>query len=114
VADTPSHDARAAEAVAGQVKSLDPIVHERMRLGILCVLAASDGLAFTEVRDLLGLTDGNLSVHARRLEEAAYIASLKEVAHRTSRTRFRLTPAGRKALEQHLARLASLGRTLRP
>jgi DNA-binding MarR family transcriptional regulator len=101
-------------AIAARAKSLDPVVHERTRFAILCVLATSDDLAFTELRDLLGLTDGNLSVHGRRLEEAAYVASSKQVEQRATRTRFRLTPAGRKALEQHLGRLEALARAVRP
>jgi DNA-binding MarR family transcriptional regulator len=113
MADDSTPDACRPDAVAGHARSLDPVVHERIRLAILCVLSRVQGLAFTDLRDLLQLTDGNLSVHARRLEEAAYIASTKETEHRSTRTRFRLTAAGRKALEQHLERLEALIATVR-
>jgi DNA-binding MarR family transcriptional regulator len=100
-------------AVAEHARALNPVVHERIRFAILCVLSAAGEMPFTELRDLLGLTDGNLNVHARRLEEAACITAVKQVEQRVPRTRFRLTPAGRKALDQHLDQLDALARALR-
>jgi DNA-binding MarR family transcriptional regulator len=97
-----------AGAAAGTVPDLDGIIHERSRLAIVSALATGDARAHTELRDLLGLTDGNLSVHARKLEEAGYVTSTKEFAGRTPRTTYRLTPAGRRAFDRYLAHLEGL------
>ncbi len=81
---------------------LDRLIHERLRLGIVTALAASPALTFTDLKRLLKATDGNLSVHARKLEEAGYVACAKSFDGRTPRTEFRLTPAGRAALLRYL------------
>ena len=87
---------------------LDRVIHERMRLGIVSALAASPALTFNELKVLLDITDGNLSVHARRLEEAGYLACTKDFDGRVPRTTYRLTAAGRRALERYLAHLEAL------
>ena len=87
---------------------LDRLIHERLRLGIISALTASPVLSFTELKKLLKTTDGNLSVHARKLEEAGYIACLKSFDGRTPRTEFRLTPAGRAALLRYLDHMEAL------
>lgn len=97
-----------AGEAAGSVPDLDGIIHERSRLAIISALATGDARAHTELRDLLGLTDGNLSVHARKLEEAGYVTCTKEFAGRTPRTTYRLTPAGRRAFDRYLAHLEGL------
>jgi DNA-binding MarR family transcriptional regulator len=92
---------------------LDQLIHERARLGIVSALAANPVLTFQELRDLLGLTDGNLAVHARRLEEAGYVAVEKGFHGRVPRTEYRLTAAGRKAMKEYLERMESLIRSAR-
>jgi DNA-binding transcriptional ArsR family regulator len=87
---------------------LDRLIHDRTRLAILAALAASETLSFTELRTLTGTTDGNLSVHARRLEEAGFVLCEKTFAGRTPRTDYRLSAAGRRALEQYLDHMAAL------
>ena len=82
--------------------ALERIVHERIRLGILSALAVNDSLAFNDLKALLRTTDGNLSVHARKLEGAGYLACTKSFSGRLPRTEYRLTPAGRRALERYL------------
>jgi DNA-binding MarR family transcriptional regulator len=91
----------------------DPIIHERLRLRILSTVAVQPGLSFNDLKSLLGATDGNLSVHARRLEEAGYLDCRKEFAGRIPRTRYRITPAGRRALERYLEQMESLIRAAR-
>jgi DNA-binding HxlR family transcriptional regulator len=88
--------------------ALDRVIHERARLGIVSALAVNDVLTFNELKELLGLTDGNLSVHARRLEEAGYVACTKTFENRMPRTEYRLTAGGRRALEHHLEHLAAV------
>ena len=87
---------------------LDRLIHERLRLGIISALTASPVLTFTELKKLLNTTDGNLSVHARKLEEAGYIACTKSFEGRTPRTEFKLTPAGRAALLRYLDHMEAL------
>ena len=94
-----------AEAVA---PDLDRLIHERMRLGIVSALAVNDSLTFNQLKALLKTTDGNLSVHARRLEEADYIACTKSFDGRLPKTEFRLTAAGRRALERYLNHMEAL------
>jgi DNA-binding MarR family transcriptional regulator len=94
-----------AEAVA---PDLDRLIHERMRLGIVSALAVNDSLTFNQLKALLRTTDGNLSVHARRLEEADYIACTKSFDGRLPKTEFRLTAAGRRALERYLNHMEAL------
>lgn len=93
---------------AGSVPSLDAVIHERSRLAIISALAVGDSRTHTELRDLLGLTDGNLSVHARKLEEAGYISCTKEFSGRTPRTTYRLAAPGRRAFDGYLAHLEQL------
>jgi DNA-binding MarR family transcriptional regulator len=92
---------------------LDRLVHERARLGILSALSVNDSLTFTELKKLLDATDGNLSVHARKLEEAGYVACAKGFDGRIPRTDYRLTAAGRKALNRYLDHMESLIRAMR-
>jgi DNA-binding transcriptional ArsR family regulator len=92
---------------------LDRLIHDRTRLAILAALAASEPLAFTDLRDLTGSTDGNLSVHARRLEDAGYVQCDKTFAGRTPRTEYRLTAVGRRALEKYLEHMDALIRATR-
>lgn len=87
---------------------LDRLIHERLRLGIISALTANPALTFTELKRLLKTTDGNLSVHARKLEEAGYISCLKSFDGRTPRTEFRLTPAGKAALLRYLDHMDAL------
>ncbi len=87
---------------------LDRVIHERVRLGMLSALAVNDSLTFNEVKSLLETTDGNLSVHARKLEDADYITCLKSFEGRVPRTEFRITKAGRAALEGYLAHMEAL------
>ena len=86
----------------------DRLIHEQIRLGIVSALAVNDVLSFNELKKLLGVTDGNLSVHARKLEEAGYVSCSKFFAGRMPKTEYKLTPAGRKALETYLDRMESL------
>jgi len=86
----------------------DRLIHEQIRLGIVSALAVNDTLSFSELKRLLDATDGNLSVHARKLEEAGYVSCLKYFAGRTPKTEYKLTPAGRRALETYLDRMESL------
>ena len=87
---------------------LDPLIHERLRLGILSVLAVQESISFTELRNLLQTTDGNLSVQARRLESAGYVICDKIFEERKPKSTYRLSPAGRAALEAYLETLAGL------
>jgi DNA-binding HxlR family transcriptional regulator len=93
--------------------TLDRLIHERMRLGIVSALAASPALSFNELKRLLKTTDGNLSVHARKLEEARYITCVKSFQGRIPRTEYRLTEAGRKALSRYLDHMEALIRAAR-
>ena len=87
---------------------LDRLIHERMRLGIVSALAANSSLTFNELKDLLDSTDGNLSVHARKLEEAGYVSCSKSFEGRMPRTEYALTKAGRQALEKYLNHMEAL------
>ena len=80
--------------------ALDRLIHERLRLGIVSALAVNDTLSFSVLKKLMNTTDGNLSVHARKLEEAEYIACTKSFEGRMPKTQYRLTPSGRRALER--------------
>ena len=88
--------------------SLDRIIHERMRLGIVSALAANESLSFHDLKKLLATTDGNLSVHARKLEDAGYIECEKYFEGRLPKTVYRLSLAGRHALEQYLDQMEAL------
>jgi DNA-binding transcriptional ArsR family regulator len=92
---------------------LDRLIHERMRLGIVSALAVNDSLSFGDLKKILKTTDGNLSVHARRLEQAEYISCIKYFEGRLPRTEFRLTAFGRRALERYLDEMEELIRATR-
>jgi DNA-binding transcriptional ArsR family regulator len=92
---------------------LDRLIHERMRLGIVSALAVNDSLSFGDLKKILKTTDGNLSVHARRLEQAEYITCIKYFEGRLPRTEFRLTAFGRRALERYLDEMEELIRATR-
>jgi len=87
---------------------LDRLIHERMRLGIVSALAVNHHLSFNDLKRLLKTTDGNLSVHARKLEEAGYIACEKYFEGRMPKTDYRLTPPGRRALERYLDHMEAI------
>ena len=93
--------------------SLDNLVHHRIRLGIVSALAAVESLTFNEIKALLETTDGNLSVHARKLEDAEYITCTKTFDSRRPRTEYRLTPAGRRELTRYLTHMEALIRATR-
>lgn len=106
---------RQLKLVAGAATGddLDRVIHERVRLGIVSALTVEEPLSFNDLKQLLDVTDGNLSVHARRLEEAGYIVCDKSFRGRTPRTEYRLTPAGRVALERYLGHMEALIRATR-
>jgi DNA-binding HxlR family transcriptional regulator len=93
---------------------LDRLIHERLRLGIISALAVNERLTFNDLKRLLDTTDGNLSVHARKLEDAEYIACEKSFERRMPRTEYRLTPAGRRALEKYLAHMEAIIKAVKP
>jgi DNA-binding HxlR family transcriptional regulator len=92
---------------------LDRLIHERVRLGIVSALAVNETLTFNELKGLLKTTDGNLSVHARKLEEAQYVACVKSFAGRVPKTEYRLTALGRRALVRYLDHMEALIRATR-
>ena len=96
---------RAAESVSND---LDRVIHERMRLGIISALAANEKLSFGELKKLLNTTDGNISVHARRLEEAGYVTMQKSFKGRVPLTEYAITKEGKKALERYLNHMEAL------
>lgn len=97
------------EKAAGEVsESLDKVIHERMRLGIISALAANDRLSFTDLKNLLNTTDGNISVHARKLEDAGYLVCEKSFKGRTPLTEYKITSAGRAALDRYLDHMEAL------
>ena len=98
---------------ARKAEELDRLIHERLRLGIVSALAVNDSLSFSDLKKLMGTTDGNLSVHARKLEEAEYIACTKSFEGRMPKTQYRLTAAGRRALERYLDHMEALIRATR-
>jgi DNA-binding MarR family transcriptional regulator len=101
---------RAAE---GGLPELDRLIHERLRLGIVSALAVNESLTFNDLKKLMNTTDGNLSVHARKLEEAQYITCSKSFEGRVPKTEYRLTAAGRRALERYLDHMEALIRATR-
>ena len=92
---------------------LDRLIHERLRLGIVSALAVNDSLSFNDLKRLMNTTDGNLSVHARKLEEAHYVTCNKSFEGRVPKTSYTLTPLGRRALERYLDHLEALIRATR-
>lgn len=111
------HGGLMGEVVAKQKQesalALDRLIHERLRLGIVSALAVNDTLSFSDLKKLMDTTDGNLSVHARKLEEAEYIACTKSFEGRMPKTQYRLTASGRRALERYLDHMEALIRTTR-
>jgi DNA-binding MarR family transcriptional regulator len=109
-------DRRVASPVpepAGGAQKLDRLIHERLRLGILSALSVNESLTFGELKKLLDTTDGNLSVHARKLEEAGYLSCTKSFEGRMPRTDYKLTAAGRRALERYLDHMEALIQAMR-
>lgn len=92
---------------------LDRLIHERIRLGIVSALAVNDSLSFNALKALMGTTDGNLSVHARKLEDAGYISCNKTFEGRVPKTDFALTPVGRQALERYLSHMEAIIKSTR-
>ena len=105
--------AKLRKAHAGEPPELDRIIHERLRLGILSALAVNSSLTFNELKKLLATSDGNLSVHARKLEEADYISCEKSFEGRMPKTEYRMTAAGKKALERYLDEMEEIIRATR-
>jgi DNA-binding HxlR family transcriptional regulator len=98
----------------GTIPDLDRLIHERIRLGIVSALAANSSLTFNDLKRLLKTTDGNLSVHARKLEEAKYIDCVKSFEGRMPKTEYSLTATGRKALNKYLDHMEALIGAMRP
>lgn len=105
-----THEPKAARHEA---TNLDRVIHERMRLAIVSALAVNDSLTFNDLKRLLDTTDGNLSVHARKLEDARYVVCEKSFEGRMPKTEFRLTAAGRKAFEKYIAHMEALIRNVK-
>lgn len=101
---------RAAETVSSE---LDKVIHERMRLGIISALAANKSLSFTELKNLLNTTDGNISVHARKLEDAGYLICDKSFNGRVPLTEYKITKQGKNALERYLNHMETLIKAMR-
>jgi DNA-binding HxlR family transcriptional regulator len=106
-------DKRPVLEAVGDASKFDRLVHERLRLGILSALTVNESLTFNELKKLLDTSDGNLSVHARKLEEAAYVACTKGFEGRVPRTDYRLTAAGRRALDRYLDHMEALIQAMR-
>jgi DNA-binding MarR family transcriptional regulator len=106
---------RAMDGLAARppARELDGLIHHRLRLGVLSALAAAEPLSFSELKALLGTTDGNLSVHCRKLEDTGYVTCTKTFEDRRPRTQYRLAPAGRQALSRYLTHMEALIRATR-
>ena len=102
-----------AGASSVRADALDRLIHERLRLGIVSALAVNDSLSFSDLKKLMKTTDGNLSVHARKLEEADYITCTKSFEGRMPKTEYKLTATGRRALERYLDHMEALIRATR-
>jgi DNA-binding MarR family transcriptional regulator len=102
-----------AGASSVRADALDRLIHERLRLGIVSALAVNDSLSFSDLKKLMKTTDGNLSVHARKLEEADYITCTQSFEGRMPKTEYKLTAAGRRALERYLDHMEALIRATR-
>jgi DNA-binding MarR family transcriptional regulator len=116
-ANLSKQDSVAADSTRAKQKSaaqnLDRLIHERLRLGIISALAANESLTFSDLKNLMNTTDGNLSVHARKLEEAGYISCSKYFEGRLPKTEYKLTTSGRAALENYVSHMESLIRQMR-
>lgn len=111
IAEVPSTQSAAREKSAAP--NLDRLIHERLRLGIISALAANESLTFSDLKRLMNTTDGNLSVHARKLEEAGYISCTKFFEGRLPKTEYKLTASGRSALENYISHMESLIKQMR-
>jgi DNA-binding transcriptional ArsR family regulator len=111
-AERKTREMRAEHGIAA-APALDRLIHERIRLGILSALAVNDVMSFNELKQVLDTTDGNLSVHARKLEDAGYVDCTKSFEGRMPRTDYRITASGRAALEQYLGHMEALIRAVR-
>ena len=114
----PSIEGEKLRTVRGRTTDVAPaefdrLIHERLRLGIVSALAVDEPLSFNDLKKLMKTTDGNLSVHARKLEEAAYISCTKSFQGRVPKTEYRLTATGRRALERYLDHMEALIRATR-
>jgi DNA-binding MarR family transcriptional regulator len=106
--DENSPNSKLEKAAENVSNDLDKVIHERMRLGIISALAANESLSFNDLKRLLNTTDGNVSVHARKLEEAGYLECLKSFSGRMPLTEYKITSEGRKALERYLNHMEAL------
>lgn len=104
----PARKVRESHIVEPEVPDLDRLIHERTRLAIVSALAVNESLTFTELRSILKTTDGNVSVHTRKLEEANYLTCHKSFEGRVPKTQYSLTAAGRRALERYLNHMEAL------
>ena len=115
--EKPAERPQALQATSGEAAAssleLDRLIHERMRLAIVSALAVAPSLTFAELKQILGTTDGNLSVHARKLEDAGYVTMVKSFAGRVPRTEYTLTAAGRGALERYVRHMEDLIRMMK-
>lgn len=102
------HRQKGNVSVHAPAQDLDRLIHERLRLGLVSALAVNDSLTFNDLKRLLDTTDGNLSVHARKLEDAGYIGCAKSFDGRVPKTEYRLTASGRRALERYLSHMEAL------
>jgi len=102
------HALRVEHAAENVSNELDKVIHERMRLGIISALAANEKLSFSDLKSLLNTTDGNVSVHARKLEDAGYVTMKKSFSGRTPLTEYKITASGRKALAGYLNHMEAL------
>ena len=109
----PARDLKLEKAAENVSSGLDKTIHERMRLGIISALAANGSLSFTDLKTLLNTTDGNISVHARKLEEAGYLTCEKSFKGRVPLTEYRITGNGREALNRYLNHMESLINAMR-
>lgn len=113
---TPEQDERRlarSVSLEKELPGIDRLIHERVRLGIISALAVNESLSFNDLKKLLKTSDGNVSVHARKLEEAQYIVCNKFFEGRTPRTEYRLTPTGKRALERYLNHMEALIQAMR-
>ncbi len=110
-----TQDLRVVHSIASKADTskLDRLIHERMRLGIVSALAVNEPLSFKELKEILKTSDGNLSVHARKLEDAKYVVCKKTFEGRIPRTQYRLSKEGRRALERYLAHMEALIQAMR-
>jgi DNA-binding MarR family transcriptional regulator len=110
--ESPEQESTPAPPAAAPL-ALDRLIHERLRLGILSALAVNESLSFNDLKKLMQTTDGNLSVHARKLEEAGYIACSKSFEGRMPKTEYTISASGRRALERYLDHMEALIKTTR-